>query len=88
MKEQEALHSLIRRAKEGDQAAEELLIERFQPLIQKYVRQATLEDAKDVEQELKMRLLMLIRNYREELPHGFMELVEREWKDRDKQNES
>jgi DNA-directed RNA polymerase specialized sigma24 family protein len=74
----ESLRSLIARAKAGDEDALAAIIARFQPLIRKYVRQAALEDAKDVEQELIMRLIVLIRSYREELPYGFMELVEQE----------
>lgn len=76
----EGLRSLILKAKAGDEQALAEIIGRFQPLIQKYVRQANAEDAQDVEQELGLRLILLIRQYREELPYGFMELVEKEWK--------
>jgi DNA-directed RNA polymerase specialized sigma24 family protein len=78
MKRTESLRTLLLRAKSGDAAAQHEIVERFRPLIKKYARQAALEDAYDVEQELIMRLLLLIRSYREELPYGFMELVERE----------
>jgi len=78
MTEQESLRALIVRAKSGDGVALTMLIVRFQPLIRKYVRQADAADAHDVEQELVMRLMLLIRSYREELPYGFMELVERD----------
>ncbi|MCX7570580.1 helix-turn-helix domain-containing protein [Tumebacillus sp. DT12] len=78
MKHIESLRTLLLRAKSGDAAAQSEIIERFRPLIKKYARQAAIEDAYDVEQELVLRLLLLIRSYREELPYGFMELVERE----------
>ena len=78
MKHTESLRTLLLRAKSGDAAAQNEIIERFRPLIKKYARQAAFEDAYDVEQELILRLLLLIRSYREELPYGFMELVERE----------
>lgn len=75
----ESLRSLIIRAKAGDEQALAELIERFRPLIMKYSRQADANDAHDLEQELTMRFIQLVQLYREELPHGFMELVEREW---------
>lgn len=78
----ESLRSLILRAKAGEEPALAELIERFKPLIKKYARQAATNDTGDVEQELTMRLIQLVHLYREELPHGFMELVEREWPDR------
>jgi DNA-directed RNA polymerase specialized sigma24 family protein len=78
----EGLRSLILRAKAGDEQALADLIERFHPLIKKYSRQADRNDVGDVEQELTMRLIQLVHLYREELPHGFMELVEQEWRDR------
>jgi DNA-directed RNA polymerase specialized sigma24 family protein len=73
------LRTLVLRAKAGEEAALTTVIDRFRPLIQKYVRQAAVEDAHDVEQELIMRLILLIRSYREELPYGFLDLVELEW---------
>ncbi|MBL0386146.1 helix-turn-helix domain-containing protein [Tumebacillus sp. ITR2] len=76
---EETLRSLILRAKRGDSDALAAIIERFRPLIKKYTRQADEKDAHDLEQELVMRLIVLVRSYREELPYGFMELVEREW---------
>lgn len=79
MNERQSLRSLVLRAKSGDEDALTAVIERFRPLIQKYVRQAATEDAHDVEQELIMRLILLIRSYREELPYGFLDLVELEW---------
>lgn len=75
---QETLRSLILRAKAGDGDALAEVIQRFRPLIQKYVRQAPAADAKDLEQELTLRLITLVRSYREELPYGFMDLVEKE----------
>ncbi|KEO83072.1 helix-turn-helix domain-containing protein [Tumebacillus flagellatus] len=75
----ESLRSLILRAKRGDSDALAEIVERFRPLIKKYTRQAAERDAHDLEQELVMRLIVLVRSYREELPYGFMELVEREW---------
>lgn len=75
----EPLRTLVLRAKSGDPDALTAVIDRFRPLIQKYVRQAAPEDAHDVEQELVMRLILLIRAYREELPNGFLDLVELEW---------
>ena len=81
---QETLRALIARAKQGDEEAMGCIIERFRPLIKKYVRQAKIEDGQDVEQELVMRLIVLIRQYREELPYGFMDLVEQEWQKNDK----
>jgi len=78
----EGLRSLILRAKAGEQQALTELIERFRPLIKKYSRQADANDVGDMEQELTMRLIQLVQQYREELPHGFMELVEREWRGR------
>jgi DNA-directed RNA polymerase specialized sigma24 family protein len=80
MTEKESLRALILRAKAGDGQAQQAIVERFRPLIKKYARQAAIEDAYDVEQELVMRLLLLIRSYREELPYGFMELVEQDGK--------
>jgi DNA-directed RNA polymerase specialized sigma24 family protein len=74
-----SLRTLVLRAKAGDEEALTTVIDRFRPLIQKYVRQATVEDAHDMEQELVMRLILLIRSYREELPYGFLDLVELEW---------
>lgn len=75
---QETLRSLILRAKAGEEEAMAEVIQKFRPLIQKYVRQAPAPDAKDLEQELTLRLITLVRSYREELPYGFMDLVERE----------
>lgn len=76
---EESLRSLILRAKAGDSEALQTVIERFRPLIKKYTRQADAKDAHDLEQELILRLIVLVRSYREELPYGFMELVEQEW---------
>jgi DNA-directed RNA polymerase specialized sigma24 family protein len=80
------LRTLVLRAKVGDEEALTAVIERFRPLIRKYVRQATAEDAHDVEQELVMRLILLIRSYREELPYGFLDLVELEWRKHQEHN--
>lgn len=76
---EEKLRALLLRAKSGDEEATAAIVERFRPLIQKYVRQAGADDAGDLQQELTMRLLLLIRNYKEELPSGFLELVEQDW---------
>lgn len=76
---EETLRSLILRAKAGDSEALAAILTRFRPLIKKYTRQADAKDAHDLEQELILRLIVLIRSYREELPYGFMELVEQEW---------
>ncbi|HEU4965181.1 MAG TPA: helix-turn-helix domain-containing protein [Bacilli bacterium] len=84
---QEKLRPLLLRAKAGDREAVAQIVERFRPLIRKYVRQAGEEEAHDLEQELTMRLLLLIRRYREELPYGFMELVEQEWQGQREQRE-
>ncbi|MFD2169537.1 helix-turn-helix domain-containing protein [Tumebacillus lipolyticus] len=74
----ESLRSLISRAKAGDQSALNEVVQRFRPLIRKYVRQAPHKDAHDLEQELTLRLITLVRSYREELPYGFKDLVEKE----------
>ncbi|ASS74440.1 hypothetical protein CIG75_05180 [Tumebacillus algifaecis] len=75
---QATLRSLILRAKAGDQDALAEVIIRFRPLIQKYARQAPTSDAKDIEQELTLRLIKLVRSYREELPYGLIDLIEQE----------
>jgi DNA-directed RNA polymerase specialized sigma subunit len=74
----ETLRSLILRAKAGDQDALTEVVQRFRPLIQKYARQAQKAEQNDLEQELTLRLISLVRSYREELPYGFMDLVEKE----------
>lgn len=59
-----ALARLVERAKLGDQEALTELLRRFQPLIRACCRGLQVADGRDLEQELYIQLILLVRRYK------------------------
>lgn len=55
---------LVRQARAGDDAAEEKLLTHLRPMIKRLARLAGNKDTEDLEQELYITLLQLVRQYR------------------------
>lgn len=64
MNEDFGLMELVERAQTGDEAAMEKLLSELRPIVRRYARLAGNNDTEDLEQELYIALLELIRRYR------------------------
>lgn len=69
------LLSLVRRAKSGDEEALNELLDRFRPLIRACCRGLSLADGQDLEQELKIQLIDMVRRYKPSPLQPFDEFV-------------